>query len=76
MNKEDKQGYMILVILMLMAIILGCTTFNAIRAKLIKYEYYKDGQFGISKTCYINDKDECMCLINGKYDYVDSYYIK
>lgn len=74
MNNIDKQGYKVIAVLIFIASILICIIINTVRANLKKYEYYKDGQFGISKQCYVNDKDTPMCLIEDRFIYVESYY--
>lgn len=76
MSKEDKQGLIILGVLMFIACIIICLLINTVRANSTRYEYYKDGQFGISKQCYVNDKDTPMCLIDDRFIYVESYYEK
>ena len=76
MSKEDKQGLIILGVLMFIACIIICLLINTVRANSARYEYYKDGQFGISKQCYVNDKDTPMCLIDDRFIYVESYYEK
>lgn len=76
MSKEDKQGYIVLAVLIFITSIIICITINSIRVSLIRYEYYKDGEFGISKECYVSDKDVPMCLIDDKFIYVESYYEK
>lgn len=66
----------ILAVFIFMACVAVCLLANYIRVSLKKYEYYKDGQFGISKQCYVNDKDTPMCLIDDRFIYVESYYEK
>ena len=76
MSKEDKQGLIILGVLMFIACVIICLIINTIRANSTRYEYYKDGQFGISKQCYVSEKDTPMCLIDDRFIYVESYYEK
>ena len=76
MSKEDKQGLIILGVLMFIACVIICLIINTVRANSTRYEYYKDGQFGISKECYVNEKDDLMCKIDNGFIYVDSYYKK
>ena len=74
MNKEDKQGLIILGVLIIIAILIICIIINTIRVNLIRYKYFKGEEIGISKECYVNDKDGCMCLIDDAFRPVDSYY--
>ena len=76
MNKEQKQSAIFLGILIFMTGFAICMVANLIRSRLTVYEYYKDNEFGISPRCYVNDKDQCMCLIDNQFQYVDSYYKK
>jgi len=72
---NDKEGYIVIIVLALIILILVCILINGIKNK-VKYEYFKDGQFGISTKCYVNDREQCMCLIDNQFQYVDSYYKK
>lgn len=74
--KKSKEETRILAVFIFMACVAVCLLANYIRVSLKKYEYYKDGQFGISKQCYVSEKDTPMCLIDDRFIYVDSYYEK
>ena len=74
--KKSKEETRILAVFIFMACVAVCLLVNYIRVSLKKYEYYKDGQFGISKQCYVNDKGDCMCLIDNNFRSVESYYEK
>ena len=74
--KNDKQGLRILAVLIFMICVLVCILINTIRANLKRYEYYKNGEVGISKECYLNEKNELMCLIDNKFISVDEFYEK
>lgn len=74
MSKEDKQGLITLAVLIFIASILVCIVINSVRANLIRYKYFRGEEIGISKECYVSDKDGCMCLIDNAFRPVDSYY--
>lgn len=74
--KRTKEETRILTVFIFMACVAVCILINYIRVSLKKYEYYKDGQFGISNQCYLTDKGDPMCLIDNQFIWVESYYEK
>ena len=74
MNKNDHKLYIAAIVLGLVAVFIVYTLINIIRVNMIRFEYYKDGEFGISNKCYYDNKKECLCKIDGKYEQVESYY--
>lgn len=74
MNKNEKDGLRVLVGLIFILGVVMCIIINTIRANLVRYEYYKDGKFGISKECYVTERDECMCKIDNNFVQVEAYY--
>ena len=57
MNNEDKQGFIILFVLIFVVAILTCIVINTIRAKSITYEYFIGEKVGKSNECYSDKKD-------------------
>lgn len=72
MSKREKHFFMFAIPLVVIFVI--ANIINVIRVSLIRFEYYKDDSFGISKECYQNDKQQCMCKIDDRFISVDSYY--
>lgn len=73
-KKEERDRFIFVSGLIFVTGIAFCMIVNLIRANMTKYEYYKDGQFGISKQCYVSEKGTPMCLIDDRFIFVDSYY--
>jgi len=74
LTKEEKQGIVILLVITILIILVIANIINVIRVNSKQYEYYKDGEFGRSKECYLSDKGDCMCKIDNNFIWVESYY--
>lgn len=72
--KKNKEETKILTAIIFISCVVLCILINVIRANLKRYEYYKGEEHGISKECYINERDVCMCKINNVFTFVDEYY--
>lgn len=72
MTKEEKTGLCVFCVICILIIFVIVLIVHSIQLKNKTYEYYKDGQFGISKRCYEN-KGQCYCAINNEFLEVDSY---
>lgn len=74
MRKREKKYYNVGLAFILIMIVLLIILAIVLRTR--EYEYYKDGSFGISHSCFQTKKGQCYCIVNEKYEKVDSYYEK
>lgn len=73
MKKEDKQGYVIIIVILLITAAIGYQIYKSITEEEKSYEFAKNGEIFKSKNCYVKD-DICYCEYEDKIIQVDSYY--
>lgn len=73
MNKEDKQGIVMILVLIALIGLMIALIVNTINEKEKSYEGAVNGQIIESKKCYLKN-DEAFCEIDNKVIRVDNYY--
>ena len=73
MNKEDKTGYVIIIVILLITVVIGYQIYKSITEEEKSYEFAKNGEIFKSNNCYLKE-DICYCEYEDKTIEVDSYY--
>lgn len=73
MNKEDKQGYIIIIVVLAIISLIGTKIYKSIKKEEKSYEGAVNGQIIESKKCYLKN-DVAYCEIDNKVIRVDNYY--
>ena len=73
MNKEDKQGKIIIAIILVMIALITMRIHYCITEKNKTYEYATNCEIGKSKNCYLKE-DIGYCEVDNKAIRVDNYY--
>ena len=73
MKKEDKQGYVIIIVILLITAAIGYQIYKSITEEEKSYEFAKNGEIFKSNNCYLKE-DICYCEYEDKIIEVDSYY--
>lgn len=74
MSNEEKKNIKLFIGVGICIGLLLAILVNIIRVKTITYEYFKDNKFGKSNQCYVDEKENCMCLIGNQFVVVDQFY--
>lgn len=72
MNKEDKQGYAIIIVLIAVLGLIIWLMINYTTQKEKNYEYALNQEIGVSNKCYYSD--DAYCEVDNKVIKVDCYY--
>ena len=72
MNKEDKQGYIVIVVILVIIGVIVGRMINYITQEEKTYEYVQNGEIGVSNKCYYSD--DAYCEVDNKVIRVDCYY--
>lgn len=73
MNKEDKTGYVIIIVILLITAAIGYQIYKSITEEEKSYVFAKNGEMFKSNNCYIRE-DICYCECEDKIIQVDNYY--
>lgn len=73
-NKEEIYVRIAIGIGVLILVIVILSLIEITKSSCITYQYFKDGNKGLSKECYETKDQDLMCLINGNFVSVDQYY--
>ena len=75
MNKEDKQGYIVILCVLAITGLIVIQIVECIKNRERTYEYAKNGEIGVSSNCYLKD-DVAFCEKDNIKIIVDNYYIR
>lgn len=70
---NDKQGYLIAGVVLLITAIIVITNVEYIKNKEKSYEYAYNGEIGVSNKCYLKN-DIAYCEVDNTRIQVDNYY--
>ena len=73
MKKEDRTGYVIIIVILLIAAIIGYLIYKSIAEEEKSYEFAKNGEIFKSDNCYLR-KDIAYCEYEDQMIQVDNYY--
>lgn len=73
MNKEDRTGYVIIIVIMLITAVIGYQIYKSIVERERTYEYAKNGIIGTSDNCYLKN-DIAYCEKDNIMIQVDNFY--
>lgn len=73
MKKEDRTGYVIIIVILLITVVIGYQIYKSISEEEKSYEFAKNGEIYESNNCYLKE-DICYCEYEDKTIEVDSYY--
>lgn len=75
MNKETKEGIIVIIILWVILGLFVLRIINYIQTKEKLYEYAVNEEIGVSSNCYLKE-DIAFCENKGELIQVNSYYEK
>lgn len=73
MKNNDKQGYLIVVVVLLVTAIIVLVNVEYIKNREKSYEYALNGEIGVSNNCYLKE-DIAYCEVDNTRIQVDNYY--
>ena len=73
MNKEDKQGYIVIAVLLAITGLIGVKIYKSIKEEEKSYEYALKQEIGVSSECWL-DNGIAKCIVDKKIISVDNYY--
>ena len=74
LTKVDKQGLVVIAVVMVIIGLLVIMTVNSAKCKATIYEYAVDGKIYKSKKCYERENGEAICFKDNELVKVDNYY--
>lgn len=73
MNKEDKQGYIVIIVLLTITGLIVWLMINYTTQQEKSYEYALKQEIGVSSECWLDD-GIAKCIVDKEIIKVDNYY--